>query len=310
MDAVHLQIRNFKCELCSFTSATGYALKKHNQAVHEKIRNFKCDTCSFTAAQRFQLKDHKARVHDKIRNFKCDLCSFSSATGYALKKHKQTVHEKIRNFKCDLCSFTSAEKYGLRRHKEAVHEKVKDYRCETCSFYFASNSDLVRHKEATHENIVNNQSKHNDLNFTADGHGLISDIRTLPEETRNNHETSKYEHNIQAPSELGGAAVSSQNNIEEIKEEINEQQNTNEKPKHGWAGCEYCFEAEGQVARLTRDLADAEERIAAAEKRFDAERRLRLELERLVSQRHHHTQDFSEKRAKIKLEPMEPGSSA
>ena len=204
--------------------------------------------------------------------------------------------------------------YGLKKHKKAVHEKVKEFRCETCSYYFASNSDLLWHKEAIHENIEDNQSKHNDLTHT-DGHGLkIDNITTIPEETKNNSVSSKYEYDDKAPSEHGGAAVSSQendlNNIEEIKEEINEQQNTNEKQKHGWAGCEYCFEAEGQVARLTRDLADAEERIAAAEKRFDAERRLRLELERLVSQRHHHTQDFGEKRAKIKLEPMEPGSSA
>jgi len=228
-----------KCQFCTYSTIQPYRLKLHMDAVHLQIRNFKCELCSFTAAQRFQLKDHKARVHDKIRNFKCELCSFSSATGYALKKHKQTVHEKIRNFKCDLCSFTSAEKYGLRRHKEAVHEKVKDFRCETCSFYFASNSDLVRHKETTHENIENIQSKHNDLNFTADGYGLIS-IRTLPEETRNNYLTSKYEQNIQAPSEHGGATVSLQENdlniIKEIKEEIYEQQNTNEKPKHGWAG--------------------------------------------------------------------------
>ena len=74
-------------------------------------------------------------------------------------------------------------------------------------------------------------------------------------------------------------------NFEEIKKEIDE--NSSSKDAREEKNCESCIEFKGQVDRLTRDL-------SATEKRFEAERRLRLELEQLVAQ-WGRTQDAREK---------------
>ena len=122
--------------------------------------------------------------------------------------------------------------------------------------------------------------------------------------------SSKYDHSGQTPSEQDRTSLSSQGHgqpsFEEIKEEID--QNHSMVDQREEKKCESCYEFEGQVARLARDLAASEERIAAAEKRldverrrFEAERRLRLELEQLLAQRGR-TQDARDKGARIKKE--------
>ena len=272
MREVHFKVRDFKCDICSFAFAQLWRLKKHNRAVHEKIRDFKCDLCPFTSAANYALKSHKQRVHEKIRNFRCDMCSFTSAANFGLKNHKDTVHEKIRNFKCEMCTFASAHNYQLKYHMKAVHEKIKDHQCNQCEYKCASGYGLKRHKKVIHKETMNLKISNVQSGLTA----------SLQEETA---VSSSAEHN--------------KPDFEEIKKDIDEHHSLKDEREE--RKCESCFEFEGQVARLTRDLAASEERISAAEKRFEAERRLRLELEQLLAQRGR-TQDARDKGANIKVE--------
>ena len=142
--------------------------------------------------------------------------------------------------------------------------------------------------------------------------------------TNDSNASSKCNPNGQTTPELGSSTVSSQEcgqpDFEEIKEEID--QNHAMLDKREEKKCDSCQEFQGQVARLTRDLAASDERIATSEeiiavaekrfeverrrfeaerRRFEAERRLRLELEQLLALRSR-TQDVCDEGPEIKRE--------
>ena len=58
-----LMMKSSLCPQCNKRFSTPYEAKKHLLAVHEKIREFKCDICSYTSSKKNHMMRHRQRVH-------------------------------------------------------------------------------------------------------------------------------------------------------------------------------------------------------------------------------------------------------
>ena len=62
--------------------------------VHDKIKDFKCDICDFTSSRNVALTRHTKNVHDKIKKYECKICDAKFSENSTLKKHIKSVHER------------------------------------------------------------------------------------------------------------------------------------------------------------------------------------------------------------------------
>jgi hypothetical protein len=117
------------------------SLKKHIEAVHMKIRNFFCDICGFSGYERAYLTNHMRQVH-LARSIKCPHCDFATITQFRLSLHMKNKHaEKDNRFKCDECGRFFCTNNYLKVHIERKHKKIKAARCEICNKDFYSQYD-------------------------------------------------------------------------------------------------------------------------------------------------------------------------
>jgi KRAB domain-containing zinc finger protein len=60
-------------------------------------KEFKCDLCEYSSVQRSNLAEHVDTVHLKLRKFACDRCEARFARRYRLTKHVADVHWEDEN---------------------------------------------------------------------------------------------------------------------------------------------------------------------------------------------------------------------
>lgn len=125
----------FNCHLCDYGSTRKYHVQAHIETVHLELRRFKCVLCSYTTNSNPIFKCHLNCSHFKpsviyaimllIRmicllfmahiksahtnpvQFECHPCDYASHRRNNLKKHIECIHTNLRQFKCSLCNFTS-----------------------------------------------------------------------------------------------------------------------------------------------------------------------------------------------------------
>ena len=144
---VHLDIEDkSKCDFCKKLISNRY-MKDHKNAIHLNIRKFKCTCCDKYFNLMSVMKMHVKRVHlrknfsrDNDKNIlekpkayqicqkhKCDVCGKNFASNSKLQRHINGLHKKNKNFHCNWCEMKYDWKQSLDNHVRIVHgnKKVK-----------------------------------------------------------------------------------------------------------------------------------------------------------------------------------------
>jgi len=137
----HSEVRDFKCDQCSYEGKTFTSLKVH-LLTHSEDKPFACNLCDFTCKNKSSLIRHRV-THSEDKPHKCNLCSYSSKYKNVLKKHLEThISDK---YKCDECSFSCKWKGDLKDHIKLNHMMAKTLKCLECEFRCRFKSTLDKH---------------------------------------------------------------------------------------------------------------------------------------------------------------------
>merc|ERR1719357_2150767 len=107
-------------------------MRRHVEAVHEQIKKYKCHLCGVEIGLSFNLKKHIDRVHNKNKAYSCDICNKSFAWAYARKIHIEEVHLK-NHVKCtwDGCSWEGPKRQA-KVHVRRAHTWEWSIECDIC----------------------------------------------------------------------------------------------------------------------------------------------------------------------------------
>ena len=194
------------CDLCNFEADCEKRLKIHKDAVHLKLKNFKCENCDFATGWPKSINAHKKKCRrikktehkrdftperdtsedsyhkrqfavnkSKIDIFACDLCNFEADCEKRLKIHKDAVHLKLKNFKCENCEFTTGWPRSLNGHKKTCHlPKTQSrilnpnlqHKCDFCDYSSNCSSNVKRHLKSCGPNVNMLTCHKGNCNFT------------------------------------------------------------------------------------------------------------------------------------------------
>ncbi|ETN66451.1 hypothetical protein AND_001764 [Anopheles darlingi] len=148
---VHLNPKQFACDLCGKQYRSKEYLQRHRQQAHDSSaeRKFKCTECHRSFLHRFQLNSHLAR-HVKAPCPQCDKILSSKA---ALGIHMQKIHSTEGRMICDTCGREFRTKLSFTKHVQQ-HQGTyvpEQYRCDYCSALLASKVSLKKHILVKHK---------------------------------------------------------------------------------------------------------------------------------------------------------------
>ena len=167
----HQAEKEFKCDVCSYSSHSKQGLKRHVDNVHIAAKH-KCPSCSFETTSSHYLQTH-LKTHQGSDAFKCTQCSMTTGNEDTMKRHIVSNHPdlprselkkimgknihirskmgKLASYSCQLCGQVFRRVCDLRRHIW-FHKGINPYKCELCKFECRSLSNLkshmVRHSDA------------------------------------------------------------------------------------------------------------------------------------------------------------------
>lgn len=123
-------------------------------------KNFKCDLCDYTSYAKRYILDHKAKVHEEYKHI-CDQCGTKFRYPYYLKVHSCPNRQlKKEDLKCDSCGIEFNVQGYYVRHFLQVHkcsppgfEGSNLYQCghEPCEELFLTEWDLQKHIKNVHD---------------------------------------------------------------------------------------------------------------------------------------------------------------
>lgn len=112
---------------------------RHKKTIHvnREKKDFKCDICSFSTYAKRPLEHHKRKKHAP-RNFFCQKCQKPFLSDSTLKSHICN-ESKQELTKCSNCDFKGSQKVYLT-HYRRIHggfptgyENKKKFPCDQCS---------------------------------------------------------------------------------------------------------------------------------------------------------------------------------
>ncbi|XKL64657.1 hypothetical protein PGB90_004743 [Kerria lacca] len=222
----HYSESKFTCDLCGKQAKTQHQLNTHIKNIHLNIRNYKCDICDKSFYTKQACEEHR-RIHTGERPFSCEICGKTFVAGNALISHKRfhndfyphschmcpkkfkvrrslinhiRTHTGERPFKCDLCTKTFNNSSQYSYHKKVTHSEARPFTCSLCGNCFKANKFLSRHMEL---HAVRSQIQSRKLNNPT--HYVVSDIKTSLETTTivsTQHRVSHIEQVQTIPSPL------------------------------------------------------------------------------------------------------------
>ncbi|XP_054152772.1 zinc finger protein 616-like [Oppia nitens] len=175
VNRLHLNIKPYKCHICS-EHFVGYdSLRKHKSRKHyyvgqgldqlsdkrksqiaETLSKFQCQYCQKFLHCKSELKRHVLHVHHNVKPTKtiaCDMCDKSYRNSCSLVIHKRLHHSigpKLPYYYCDWegCQFKTTNKCMVSVHKKSKHLVIRDIMCDWpgCDFRTATKTNLNKHK--------------------------------------------------------------------------------------------------------------------------------------------------------------------
>lgn len=156
--------QKYKCEKkkCGYKFTRRTDLNRHRRAVHLKMREYKCNDCGQNFAQKSNMLNHQKVVHAKVVTskvetdqsvevaaFPCPNCNKRFTRRHNMTTHIQTVHDGQKPFKCTSCTLSFGLKVILKKHVKALHsESTNDqslFLCTICNKKFTQKSNLSTH---------------------------------------------------------------------------------------------------------------------------------------------------------------------
>lgn len=153
------------CDICG-TWFNSMAFKRHYDRIHLQKKDFCCDLCGYKVFKKFDLNNH-IKSHLKVRNegsnlilfnFRsqqiknhfCHECPAAFTTKTGLRTHL-LVHSNNRSHSCDMegCTAAFKSREALKRHIKS-HLRFRKHECSECLRKFADSYKLKRHKQSAH----------------------------------------------------------------------------------------------------------------------------------------------------------------
>lgn len=161
------KVKNFHCDICSFSSHRKKNVERHILAVHMKAFKFICEfnNCKREYTTQAALKFHRVRDHDdQISKFQCDKCKTKFSCESLLNIHLQRLNCRPRvqrNFEtktaeksliCPHCDFKTAHKFSLQQHVNLLHLNIrKSFNCSHCEISYSNKISLKHHLFRVHK---------------------------------------------------------------------------------------------------------------------------------------------------------------
>ena len=138
------------CHECGASFTKKSSLQMHINAVHLKLKPYVCDLFEMSFARKGHLKGHIKSIHEKIRPFECNQCKKSFARKRQLKSQMQSSNCKNlkKKYKCKECENSFVRKDCLKHHVNRVHLKIKPLKkfiCNECKAPFEKKQPLEHH---------------------------------------------------------------------------------------------------------------------------------------------------------------------
>ncbi len=133
--------QNCKCEYCDKILCDKRSLAFHIDAVHNQLKNFECHICTKKFATQTNLRSHL--ISHSTENVKCQICNQTFKNRVSLQSHKKYHNEKSRKYQCKECDKRFFAWTHLIRH-EATHSTERNFKCDLCdkSYKHVSNSKV------------------------------------------------------------------------------------------------------------------------------------------------------------------------
>ncbi|XP_069363849.1 zinc finger protein 431-like isoform X1 [Maniola hyperantus] len=113
----------YKCNFCDKIFDRKYLLSTHMKRDHLEERDFKCEICSYTCFAKNDLKYHMIK-HNGSRIFECSLCDKSYARKKTLREHMR-IHNDDRRYACQECGQAFVQNCSLKGHIKTHHPELQ-----------------------------------------------------------------------------------------------------------------------------------------------------------------------------------------
>lgn len=140
--------KRFKCEICIFATA---AIQYYRDllAAHLNLYEWKCDICAFRFNTKLLLKTHVKGVHEENKVKECTQCEYIAVKNSKLENHMQKVHNtsRVNDQVCNICDHATYSRSRLNQHMYHMHIqiKAKDRVCKECNYSGSSPESLEIH---------------------------------------------------------------------------------------------------------------------------------------------------------------------
>ena len=107
-----------------YKGRTSDGLRQHI-LTHSIEKQYKCDLCSYSSRRNISLTVHKLK-HTGEKPFACTHCEFRTTSAQGLKSHNTLIHtaqreDKPNEIECEYCDYTGKSMEDLLKHVQIIH---------------------------------------------------------------------------------------------------------------------------------------------------------------------------------------------
>lgn len=142
--------KHFRCQHCEKPFRRMCEVKKHINAVHLGLRPYVCEMCTASFTTKEGLQRH-FRNHSGEKPYRCEHCGKGFGEPLYLRLHMQR-HTDEKHVLCEVCSRAFSDYHSLKVHM-VTHASVKPHECEVCHKRFSRTNTLRHHQALFHMDL-------------------------------------------------------------------------------------------------------------------------------------------------------------